>query len=153
MAGSRPRPKGTHPQKIPILFPISALPLDCFSMFSVPSHNSLNTTCCYRLCRPAKYDSRSEFHQQRNIFTLIYSTLQTFGKNINVPCTYQALHTAQAWCRESHQHSSEHKRLTTQPKGKMEFHSFSKHCRRIPGNIPLSNTFFQQCNKHQTCQS
>lgn len=60
MAGSSPDQKvGQYlPCSENSLFPISALPLDFFPMFDAPSHNSLNTTCRYRLCSSAKYNSR-----------------------------------------------------------------------------------------------
>lgn len=61
--GSSPGPKGgampPRPQKIPIIFHISALTSDFSSVFSVPFHNSLSTQRCYRLCRSAKYTTRS----------------------------------------------------------------------------------------------
>lgn len=124
MSGSSPRPKGGA--ILPILrkflsyFPSQHYLRTSFQCFLFPptihwaQHAAIDSVGL-----PNTTAEVGEFHQQRNIFTLIYSTLQTFGKRINTPCTYWALHTARAQSRESHQHSSEHKWLITQPKGKL----------------------------------
>lgn len=124
MSGSSPRPKGGAIsqilRKFLSYFPSQHYLWTSFQCFLLPptihwaQHAAIGSVGL-----PNTTAEVGEFQQQRNIFTLIYSTLQTFGKRINAPCIYWALHTARARSRESHQHSSEHKWLITQPKRKL----------------------------------
>lgn len=72
----------------------------------------------YRLCRSAKYNSRSRWISPAKKH--LYTHLQHFANLWQKDKCFlyiSSLHTARARSRESHQHSSEHKWLITQPKG------------------------------------
>lgn len=118
------RPKGGAippcPQEIPIVFHILALTSDFSQCSLFPSTiHCAHSAAIGFVGLPNTTPEVGRFHQQINIFILIYNTLQPFGKRITAQCTYQALCTARAQSREQHQHLSEHKWLIMWPNGKL----------------------------------
>jgi len=98
-AGGSPAPRcgaiTLCPQKMPITFHLSALTPDFFSMFSVPFHNSVSTQLCYRLCGPAKYNTRSTRNPpaDEHLYTHLQHFADLWQKDKRSVCVSGSVHS------------------------------------------------------------